>query len=134
MASKYVQILNLVPSVQVVLNIGLDGPRLGLSKLSHGQRLYLASLRLKEVLPSARHLELRLDGDEPTLVVSGVFAADANQSSLLWDLLVDLEQDCCAILYKESNHGILFGPNADKWGDFDIECFLQPTIRDTASQ
>lgn len=41
-------------------------------------------------------------------------------------LSLEFEQDCVAVHFPETGHGMLVGPNAAKWGDFDPKYFHHP--------
>jgi hypothetical protein len=60
------------------------------------------------------------DETEPTLVVKGDFSEYAESVDVLWELLVNLKEDCCAVYYPTLNEGYLFGPGADWWQPFDL--------------
>lgn len=111
----------------VILNIGLSAPTFMKAKpLSHVERLAIMRKRLplfmnvhsykQEVVP--RHVY----GGEPVAVVTGVMTASA--APHLWEMLCEMEQDCCAMLNYTTGKGELFGPYADRWGQFDIKYFV----------
>jgi len=62
-------------------------------------------------------------GGEPVLVVSALYEPEKFDHEL-FDMLVDMEQDCCAILCHATDEGVLFGPHADKWGTFNRNYFV----------
>jgi hypothetical protein len=62
-------------------------------------------------------------GGEPVLVVSALYEPE-RYDRYLFDLLVAMEQDCCAILCHATDEGALFGPHADKWGTFNRNYFV----------
>ena len=72
------------------------------------------------------------DGPETqTVQVLSVDAPRASQTTshvvgLAYLLSVEFEQDCVAVYFPETHHGMLVGPNAVKWGDFDPAFFHQP--------
>ncbi len=53
--------------------------------------------------------------------VGSIFEID----KVIYDLAVELRQDCIAVYIPRSGVGKLIGPNADKWGEFDLTYFEQ---------
>lgn len=61
---------------------------------------------------------------EPTVIVACQFPERLCKSQLvldLWALCEELGQDCVAVYYYDQ--GILIGPNAAVWGEFDAASF-----------
>jgi hypothetical protein len=119
-----------------ILNIGLSAPTFMKAKpLSHVERLAILRKRLplfmkvqsykQEVVP--RHVY----GGEPMVVVTGTMTVSPWTSGLrdnayigLFDMLCEMEQDCCAMLNYKTDKGELFGPYADHWGTFNRDYFV----------
>lgn len=113
----------------VIINFGLAGPLSGRNKLTVDQRLINFDKLLPEVLQAGYRREVLFSVDpydEPTFIVSGKFRLDASYSLRLWEALVENEQDCCSIYYPQLDAGVLFGPNAVEWGEFDKLLFKFP--------
>ena len=109
------------------LNIGLSCPTfLESPKLSHVERIALLRKGLPKVLDVVKsRMEIvprHVYGGEPVLVLSGFLKKDWETS--LFELLAEAEQDCCAIVPYGSLKGRLFGPHADKLGEFNILYFV----------
>jgi len=120
------------PGQQVILNIGLGEPHYGVGKLHWTKRLVLICRALGEFMQEGFYREVKLATDvteEDTVIVSGVFKLDANQHLLLWDMLINTDQDCCAIYYPSSDTGYLFGPEAVQWGAFNKAYLKLPSVQ-----
>jgi hypothetical protein len=121
----------LLPSIPVVLNIGL-GEGSYSKKLWAAARVAILGKRLKEVLEPGFKAELHLVPDhvwvgEPLMVVVGMFREDIAKLPLLWEIVAEVEQDCIAIHYPTMpTSSTLFGPKADDWGIFEPSYFVQP--------
>lgn len=111
----------------IVLNIGLSAPTFMKAKpLSHVERLAIMRKRLplfmsihmtkQEIVP--RHVY----GGEPVAIVYGKLSSSWQVP--LFEMLVEMEQDCCAMLDYATNKGELFGPYANHWGQFDRKFFV----------
>lgn len=63
---------------------------------------------------------------EPTLVVSlsGRFAAGALRGAV-YALAEENEQDCIAVFEPETGRGVLVGPKAADWGEFNPDFFVR---------
>jgi hypothetical protein len=119
--------MDIKPNEFVAMNIGLSMPTFLESKtLSHMQRLALIRKRLPNVMRVVKHrMEIvprHVYGGEPVLILSG-YLKEGWESSL-FELLAETEQDCCAMVPYGSLKGKLFGPHADKWGEFNINYFV----------
>jgi hypothetical protein len=119
-----------------ILNIGLSAPTFMKARpLSHVERLAILRRRLplfmkvqsykQEIVP--RHVY----GGEPMVVVAGTMLTSPWTGGLklltelsLFDMLVEMEQDCCAMLNYSTDKGELFGPYADRWGTFNRDYFV----------
>jgi hypothetical protein len=111
-----------------VLNIGLGTNQAGSNRLTVAKRMAIMGKALSEVLEPGyiAHLNLvpkQVWVGEPLLVVSGVFKPDAALSTRLYEALIEAEQDCIAVYWLEGERGILFGPEARKWGEFNVNFF-----------
>lgn len=111
----------------VTMNIGL-GKGSGFCKLTIPHRLRTLTKLLPQVMEPGYLCELHLTPHrvwcgEPLAVVQGTFKETAGMSTLLWDSLLQMEQDCIAIYLHEIDVGILFGPATDHWGEFNINLF-----------
>jgi hypothetical protein len=49
-----------------------------------------------------------------------------NVVGIAYALSLEFDQDCVAVYFPENDQGLLVGPNAAKWGDFDPTFFHQP--------
>lgn len=70
-----------------------------------------------------------VDSDtEPTLVVEVAswadYGVDAAQADAVYRVAIWLEQDCIAAHDAGSGTGLLIGPNAHAWGDFNPDFFI----------
>jgi len=112
--------------MQVILNIGLAIP--GSSEfltVSHVVRTIASST----VLPSTvvvQHLEVRESTTEPTAVVVLRAAENFDAAGAIARLAVELGQE--AIAFTVDGIGALVGPQAERWGAFNPEFFLLPTV------
>lgn len=123
------------PGRKVVLNIGLMGGQAFRSTLLPQQRVVIMGDMLRELMVPGYRVEIQMHaGQEPTMVVSGVFNLNAPCSLLAWDACVLAEQDCIAVYYRDGldgmsdGQGVLFGPNAEAWGEFNEDYFLLPMV------
>lgn len=111
----------------VTLNIGLGkGKNHTLKGVPH--RLRTITKLLPQVLEPGyiAHLHLvpsRVWLGEPMIVIQGTFKPGAWCTTLLYEGLVEAEQDCIAIYNHETQEGFLFGPDAAAWGEFNVNCF-----------
>ena len=111
----------------VILNIGLSAPTFAKGKLCHVERIAIMRKSLPwffqqrsckmEVVP--RHVY----GGEPVAVFTGRLSSRWEEG--MYNMLVDMEQDCCAMMHYSSSVGQLFGPHADKWGSFNPQFFVK---------
>ena len=123
------------PGRKVIINIGLMGGQAFRNTLLPQQRVVIMGAMLRELMVPGYRAEIQAHaGQEPTLVVTGVFNLSAPCSLLAWDACVLAEQDCIAVYYPgglndmSDGQGVLFGPNAESWGDFDSNYFLLPMV------
>lgn len=111
----------------VTLNIGLGkGSNHSIKSVPH--RLRSITKLLPQILEAGyiAHLHLtpsRVWHGEPMLVVQGTFKEEAWMSTLLYEGMVEAEQDCVAIYDHTAEHGFLFGPKSADWGPFNINFF-----------
>ena len=120
----------------VILNIGLSAPTFMKAKpLSHVERLAIMRKRLPLFMKvhSYRHeiVPRHVYGGEPVAIVSGTMSTSPWTGALrdvafdpLYDMLLEMEQDCCAILNYRTGKGELFGPYAEQWGTFNRDYFV----------
>ncbi|ASJ79313.1 hypothetical protein EGC79_20470 [Shewanella vesiculosa] len=120
----------------VILNIGLSAPTFMKAKpLSHVERLAIMRKRLPLFMNihSYRHeiVPRHVYGGEPVAIVSGTMSTSPwtgylrNQSqAYLLDMLIEMEQDCCAMLNYRTGKGELVGLYADRWGTFNRDYFV----------
>lgn len=123
MANRAIPKLFAAPTL-VTLNLGLDGPIGGGAKLSQEDRLDLYRKTLSELM-EVYETRIGESCTEPTLIVVGVFKTDAFYSTMLYDMVCVAEQDCIAMYAEDYRVGKLFGPNADAWGEFNLEYFIK---------
>lgn len=122
--SKANQITNLPYGELAILNIGLDGPTHAVNRhLSQGAVLGRASVLLRDILQPVRG-EVYQHAGETTLIANGTLLDGCGE--LLWELCDRTNQDCIAVWYPRLNNGVLFGPHAAEWGDFNPEFFILP--------
>lgn len=111
----------------IVLNIGLSAPTFMKAKpLSHVERFAILRKQIhdfmvvhkfkQEIVP--RHVY----GGEPVVVIYGKVLT--NWKVPLFEMLIEMEQDCCAMLNYATDEGELFGPYANHWGQFDRSYFV----------
>ena len=121
------------PGADVTLNIGL-GKGSGHTIVGVPHRLRVITKLLPQILKPGyvAHLELvprHTWTGEPMLVVQGTFVTDINAHDILWQGIVDAEQDCIACWLHADPigmvppHGFLFGPRREAWGEFNINFF-----------
>ena len=127
---------SILPGIRVMLNVGLMGGERTRSTLLPARRVTIMGAMLRELMVPGYAAEVQLHpGQEPTLVVTGMFNAGAPLSLLAWDACVLAEQDCIAIYYPDGfdglsdGNGLLFGPHAEHCGEFNSEYFLLPMVR-----
>lgn len=112
--------------MQVILNVGLAVP--GSSEfltVSHVVRTIASST----VLPSTvalKHIEVRESTTEPTAIVVLRAAENFDAAGAIARLAVELGQE--AIAFTVDGIGALVGPQAERWGAFNPEFFLLPTV------
>jgi len=115
------------PGVPVLLNLGFSQSKYAKKSrfVAYPILCYLYVKHLSEVLePGWKAVIMHgTEERETTLIVKGVFNYQASHTDLLWELVDKACQDCIAIYYPNEDIGFLFGPNADAWGEFDINLF-----------
>ena len=104
--------------MQVILNIGLDHP--GGRHLPHW---VTAAARLAWFKVTGAHL-VQSDS-EPTLVLT-VEDNEPGLDNRIDELAKTLKQDCIAVWYPEESWGMLIGPKAAEWGNFNPAFFFMP--------
>lgn len=63
---------------------------------------------------------------EPTLVVSiNGSIGSGTLRTVVFSLATELEQDCIAVFEPETGRGVLVGPKAADWGQFNPDCFVR---------
>lgn len=121
----------LLPGADVTLNIGL-GKGAGHTIVGVPHRLRVITKLLPQILKPGyvAHLELvprHTWTGEPMLVVQGTFVEDIDTTDVLWEGVVLAEQDCIACFVHGApwvaEHGFLFGPRREAWGEFNINFF-----------
>lgn len=122
------------PGADVTLNIGL-GKGSGHTTVGVPHRLRVITKLLPQILQPGyvAHLELvprHTWTGEPMLVVQGTLVTDIRDTDVLWQGIVDAEQDCIACYVHAvpwngsvQPHGFLFGPRREAWGEFNINFF-----------
>lgn len=120
----------------VILNIGLSAPTFMKAKpLSHVERLAIMRKRLPLFMKvhSYRHeiVPRHVYGGEPVAIVSGIMDTSPWTGSVrnkpykhLFDMLIEMEQDCCAMLNYRTGKGELVGLYAEQWGTFNRDYFV----------
>ena len=118
----------------ITLNIGLSMGAFP-SRLTVPHRLRVWTKVLPQLLLPGYIAELHLTPSrvwkgEPMLVVQGTFNPEVADHMLLWEAVVESEQDCIAVyvhhdIYTLNGNcaGMLFGPRADAWGEFNVNFF-----------
>ena len=115
----------------VTLNIGLARDK-GFTTNSIPHRLRTLTKLLPQILEPGYITELvlvpsRVWHGEPLLIVQGTFKQDIADHSILYEGIVEAEQDCIAIYCHNDFPGlsfsILYGPKAEEWGGFNINLF-----------
>ena len=112
----------------VTLNIGLGSGSIFQARATVPTRLRVWSKVLPQLLEQGYMSELVLTPSrvwfgEPMMVVQGTFKSDVHRHDTLWQAVVDSGQDCVAYFVHSIERGCLFGPNRDKWGDFNVNFF-----------
>ena len=108
----------------LILNIGL--------KTTHGGTL------------EPRAAFVAIAGGNPGAVYCGVHSSDTEQTLVIavdsmtppridW-LARHFAQDCIAVWYPRTWRGVLIGPNAAAWGEFNPEYFIMPDGRRLSEQ
>lgn len=119
--------------VPVLLNLGFSQSKFAKKRRFEAYpvmcRIYIEGL--SQVLEPGWKAEVMhgTEERETTLIASGVFNYAADHTDLLWDLVDKAAQDCIAIYYPNENIGFLFGPEAEAWGDFDINQFVKEPLK-----
>lgn len=120
----------------VILNIGLSAPTFMQAKpLSHVERLAIMRKRLPLFMKihSYRHeiVPRHVYGGEPVAIVSGTMNTSPWTGGLkdssyqaLFEMLCEMEQDCCAMLNYRTGKGELVGLYAERWGTFNHDYFV----------
>ena len=117
-----------LPSARdVTLNIGL-GKGHGHTVKTVPHRLRTLTKLLPQVMEPGYigHLHLtptRIWVGEPMAIVQGTFKPDVHRHMMLWDSVLEMEQDCIAIYSHTDEVGGLFGPRAEQWAPFNINLF-----------
>ena len=118
----------------IELNIGLNVNGEVNSQLQCEQRAKQALQFLKQKFSSVKSATYtnQYETNDGTLVLEpGLFVRVSTVGSIfeidkvIYDLAVELRQDCIAVYLPRSGVGKLIGPNADKWGKFDLTYFEQ---------
>ena len=118
-----------LPSAEdVTLNIGLGAGSIFHARSTVPSRLRIWSKALPQIMEPGYITNLVLTPSrvwfgEPMMVVQGTFKPDVHRHDLLWQAVVDCEQDCIAYFVHSLEQGCLFGPQRDKWGEFNINFF-----------
>lgn len=125
-------LLGPLAGADVTLNIGLSVSNLTPSRRTVAHRLRELCKALPQMMEPGYISELhmvpqRIWTGEPLLIVQGTFKEDIASSLLVWDTLVNIDQDCIAIYCHNDFPGLsystLFGPASDDWGQFNINFF-----------
>ena len=114
-----------LPGETVGINIGLGPPRYGAPR----RLVESAGPLLSEVLKPGFKAEMQpptTEDDEATIVVTGVLNSESNLTPAVYHLAERCGQDCIAVYYPSIKRGVLIGPHADDWGDFDLALFKLP--------
>lgn len=114
--SKALQLEYIIPATPVILNFGLPG------NVDWYRQSHVIRNAMRDVLtpPTEVSIHVPFGDEEGTVILKGEFSYDACRYDALWELLVDLKEDCCAIFYPDLNEGYLFGPGAAKWQPFNL--------------
>ena len=112
--------------VSIILNIGRAVPATG--AVLPGSAVYAALEARGLNLLSSTHVQ---SDSEPTIVAeieswADGIGIDAAQARAIAQLSIDLGQDCIASYDLSEGRGLLLGPRADAWGDFDPAFFILP--------
>lgn len=117
----------------MLVNIGLDVAGTRNTVQERVERANLAYMILR-TLYTERELisvEYRNSESEPTMVLQ-ILDTVENAKTFFWYLSRDLRQDCIALVDDNGQNGVLVGPKAEKWGEFNPEFFLFPKVKQTA--
>jgi hypothetical protein len=124
-------LLGPLAGADVTLNIGLSrGANHTNRTVPH--RLRVMTKLLPQIMEAGYIAEImltpkRVYTGEPLLIVQGTFKYTVADSLLLWDALIEADQDCIAIYCHNDFPGLsfstLFGPKAEDWGQFNINLF-----------
>lgn len=120
--------------MKVEMNIGLNvkGGANSLHQCTLRARRAIEILRNAGLRYKAERLIAQHEGDdgilqlEDTLVVeidAPPVGSGRTVKAVAYDIAVELQQDCVAVLFVRSNQGELVGPNATSWGEFNPEFF-----------
>ncbi len=120
--------------MKVEFNIGLDvaGARNSLHDCTLRARQAINIIKSTGIRYQVERISSQYEGPdgtihlEQTLVVElSVYEAAriASIRSLAYEIAVALSQDCVAVFWPATERGELIGPNAVKWGDFNINFF-----------
>lgn len=108
----------------LTLNIGLDGID---APASHAAIVASRTLRANGFDLVAAHTHN--SHTERTLVVTvernGLASNATSNRAAIYTVAEALNQDCIAVYNPSRQTGLLIGPRAEKWGEFNPEFFLQ---------
>lgn len=121
------QTLALPARADVTINWGL-GRGANFDRLTVPHRIRVISKVLPEIMRPGyiAHLSMvpsRVWLGEPVLIVQGTLASYINTDLRLWEAVKASGQDCIAIYNNDDRKGMLFGPERERWGEFNINFF-----------
>lgn len=105
----------------IELNIGLN---IAGTQNTKEQRDFRAEFAIGR-LPERSSYRREVSTTEDTLVVACFGDDGALFRAMVYELAMDLQQDCIAVYNATSFSGALIGPNAAAWGEFNPEFFIR---------
>lgn len=118
--------------MQLEINIGLDVTGRPGNELAYAARTARALDLLGNRVRYSERFETRYAGPEGDTIEASLFVRLDAQSmfsvvGVVYDIALELEQDCIAIYSPLINYGRLIGPRAAQWGEFDSSYFVRAT-------
>lgn len=120
--------------MKVEFNIGLDvaGSRNSLHDCTVRARQAISIIKSTGIRYQVERISSQYEGPDGTIHLEQALVVElsvyeaariASIRSLAYEIAVALSQDCVAVYWPSADRGELIGPNAAKWGAFNINHF-----------
>ena len=120
--------------MKVEFNIGLDiaGARNSLHDCTLRARQAIEIIKITGIRYRVERISSQYEGPDGTIHLEQALVVElsvyeaariASIRSLAYEIAVALSRDCVAVFWPATERGELVGPNAAKWGDFNINFF-----------